>query len=362
MIGGFILGALLLAIGLLVVVGSGTWWQQTMTCVMYFQGAVQGLQPGASVNFRGVKLGSVKAVKMLFDQQSLEIRIPVLVELVIGTRADADIMRERDHTAYDAIRRLVARGLRAQLQLESLVTGQLFVQLDLYPGAESRQAEPDPATGLLEIPTVPTTLQEVTSTVRKAIDKVAELPMGEMLHNLERTLQGVERLVNAPEILETFRSLHQALAEVQQLTRRVGQDMGTLTGSASSTLGSVQRLAAGTQQLVQQAEKHLGRVANSATTTLGQVEKLVQHTDQQMAPLFVHLGQASGAAVRTLEQTREALTAMQKALAPNAPVGYEIGKTLRELSAAAQSLRLLSDYLERHPNAVLFGRREAAPQ
>lgn len=362
-IGGFILGALGLAVLTLVVLGSGKFWQPRMVCVMYFEGAVQGLQVGASVNFRGVKFGTVKAVRMLFNRQSLEVRIPVLVELAIGTRADVNMMIEGDKTARDALIGMIEeRGLRAQLQLESLVTGQLFIQLDVYPDAEPRKAVEDAATGLLEIPTVPTTLQEVSSTVRKALDKLAELPLEAMLHNVERTLVGIEHLVNAPEILEAFRKVNVVLGEVQQLAHHVNQDVNAVASSATAALGSVQRLATGAQQLTGSAEKHLGQVATSATTTLGQVGKLAQHTERQVTPLLASLGQSSGAALQTLAQARETLVAVQKVIAPNAPMGYEIVKALRELSAAARSLRVLSDYLERHPNAVVFGRQETTPR
>lgn len=362
-IGGFILGALVLSLAALVVVGSGKFLQPTLSCVLYFDGAVQGLQAGAPVNFRGVKLGTVKAVKLLFNLESLEVRIPVIVELAVGTRADVDMMSERDKTAREALQGMIEeRGLRAQLQLASLVTGQLFVQLDVYPDASPRRARPDPATGLMEIPTVPTTLQEVTSTVRKALDKLAELPLEAMLQNVERTLQGIERLVNAPEILEAFRNVNIALTDVQQMARTIDKDVQAVATRATSVLGGVQQLATGVQHLASSAEKQLGRVASSAATTLGQVGNLAQHTNQQVTPFLDNLAQTSGAALQMLGQASQTLAAVQKVIAPNAPMGYEIVKALRELSAAAHALRVLADYLERHPNAVVFGRREAAPQ
>ena len=367
-IGGFILGAVVLVIAGVMIVGSGTLFSATFTCVMYFQGSIQGLHEGAAVNFRGVKVGSVTDIKMQFDPTDLNIRIPVFVKFPKGPPSSLEMLHEGTSAPQEVLPALIRRGLRAQLQIEGFLTGLLFVQLDIYPSA-SLEAPPresliDLKTGLLEIPTVPTTLQEVSNTARKALDKLAELPLEQMLRDFEATLSGINRLVNAPEVLEVIHNATVTLTEMQHLVQHADQQVTLLGSSATTALGSFNQLVTGlpqltqsAQQVLQHVDKQFGQVAANASTTLGNVNKLSQTFDHQALALTTSLVNTAAAALSTLEHMSQTLTSAQQLITPNAPVGYELLKTLRELSEAARSLRGLTDYLERHPNAVLFGRQ-----
>jgi hypothetical protein len=92
------------------------------------------------------------------------------------------------------------KGLRAQLQLESVVTGQLFIQLAFHAEVPPQRVVIDPLTNLPEIPTIPTTLQEVQAALHKALVKIGEWPLEQIATSLNGTLQGIDRLVNAPEV------------------------------------------------------------------------------------------------------------------------------------------------------------------
>ena len=369
-IGGFIVGAVVLVIAGVMMLGSGKLFTETIKCVMYFEGAIQGLYVGAPVNFRGVKVGSVTSIKMQFDRQNFAIRIPVIVDFPKGAGGTMEMLNADPRAPKDALAALIERGLRAQLQTDSLVTGLLFIQLDLPPAtspeAAPREATVDPATKLLEIPTVPTTLQEVSNTVRQVLDKLAELPLEEMLRSAEGTLLGINRLVNAPELQEAIHNLNVTLTGMQQVLQQVDTQVTRLASSATTALGSlnkaateIQQLAQQTQQLVQHVDKQLGQVTSSAATTLGQVGKLTQTVNAQALTLATSLSQTAEGALHAIERMRETLTAAQQLVAPSAPVGYELVKTLREFSETARSLRILANYLERHPNALVFGRQES---
>ncbi len=369
-IGGFIVGAVVLAIAGVMILGSGKLFTETIKCVMYFEGAIQGLYVGAPVNFRGVKVGSVTSIKMQFDRQNFAIRIPVIVEFPKGAGGTMEMLNASARAPKDALAALIERGLQAQLQTESLLTGQLFIQLDLPPApspeAAPREATSDSATKLLEIPTVPTTLQEVSNTLRRVLDKLAELPLEEMLHAVEGTLLGINRLVNAPELQAAIHNLNVTLTGMQQVLQQADTQVTHVASSATTTLESlhkaateIQQLAQQTQQLVQHVDKQLGQVASSATTTLGQVGKLTQTVNTQALTLATSLSQTAEGALQAIERMRETLTAAQQLVTPSAPVGYELVKTLRELSETARSLRMLANYLERHPNALVFGRQES---
>ena len=121
----------------------------------------------------------------------------------------------------------------------------------------------------------------------------------------------------------------------------------------------VYQLVQQTQQLVQHVDKQWGQMTIGAVTTLGQVGKLTQTVNTQALTLAASLSQTAEGALQAIERLRETLTAAQQFVTPSAPVGYELVKTLREFSETARSLRILANYLERHPNALVFGRQES---
>ncbi len=383
-IGSFILGAVVLALAGIFVFGSGKLLVDTVSCVMYFDGAVQGLHPGAAVNFRGVKIGTVQDIRMQFNPQTLEIHIPVIVAFPKGAqkRMDMEITPGAPSSPQDALKALVERGLRAQLQTESLVTGQLFIQLNFYgydplAGNGMQAARVDPATRLLEIPTIPTTLQEISQTARKALDVLAELPLKQMVIDLSDTLHSVRELVSDPTIPALLRQASTTLVQVQLVLQRVDTEVERVGSSATTALHTLDKLETDTQQLVRQLSKDVGRLASSATTALGAVSKLLQQAEAPLTGLLGKLGQqadkpltellrrlqeVASTGQTTLGQAQDTLIGLQQVLTPQAPLGYELLQTLRELAEAGRSLRVLADYLERHPSSVVFGRNEGKGQ
>ncbi len=325
-IGGFVVGALVLVVVGVLVFGSGKFFADTARGVMYFEGNLKGLRVGASVDFQGVQLGTVTEIRAVFDPKEVRAQIPVIVEI---SRDRVEWAGERPE-AGAMFRRLIERGMRAQLQSESMVTGQLFIQLDFYPEAPTVEPRIDPLTKLPEIPTIPTTRQQVEQVVRKAMEKIGDLPLEEIVKTLNATLQGIDRLVNAPEVMEAVRSLSTTMTEVQQLVRDV--------------------------------DKQVEPMSASVTDALGSVGKLARNADGHVAALTGSLNETVGAARVALESAQETLKSVNGMTSPNSPVGYELVKTLRELSTAARALRVLADYLERNPNSVLFGRNEAKAQ
>jgi paraquat-inducible protein B len=365
LIGAFIIGAIALMVAGVLVLGSGKFFVKTERAVIYFDGSVQGLQVGAPVTFRGVKIGSVVSVELYFDRQRLDFRVPVIIEIPEGSHGYVQVSGEFAGTREDMLVALIKRGLRAQLQTESLVTGQLFVQQDLYPDLPVKDNLIDPVTHLVEIPSIPTAMQEVAQAARKGLAKLAELPLDEIVVELEGALRGIGQLVNAPELREAISNLNVTLQGTKQLVQRLdthveqlASNAATTLGSTTTTLGHVSKLATDAQQLVQRADKQVERVATSATTTLGSFTRLAQNTDGQLVPLLTSLRETSKAALTMMVNGQDTLTALRVFLTPTAPIGYELTKTLQELADAGRAIRVLANLLERNPNALLFGKKD----
>ena len=112
---------------------------------------------------------------------------------------------------------LVKRGLRAQLQTGNLLTGELFV--DLTFAADAPPAELDTSGPVPVIPSVPATIEALQASVTAIMNKVAALPVEQLVGSLAKTAAGLEAIVNAPDIQEAAKSLGATMAQVQQ-TRR----------------------------------------------------------------------------------------------------------------------------------------------
>ena len=252
--------------------------------LLFFDGSVRGLEIDAPVMLRGIQIGRVLDVKLKFSMEEFRFLIPVLIEIEpqrigrIGNPAE-----ERQNI----IPRLVANGLRGQLKSASLLTGQLYIDLDFHRDAPlarlSHYGEH------VVIPTVPATLDALTNKLNQILDTLLALPLEQIGQDLGATVAGTKRLANSAE-------LAQSLVELQALLASLGE--------------------------------------------------MANRLDREALPEL----QAA------LRQARQTLKATEDLMTPGSPLYAESRRTLTELAAAARSLRLLADYLERHPEALIQGK------
>jgi phospholipid/cholesterol/gamma-HCH transport system substrate-binding protein len=299
LIGLFVLGAAVLAVGAVVVFGSGAFLRRQQQMVCYFSGSVNGLSQGAPVKFRGVPIGTVSDIRFYVppaDVSPAALRIPVWIEIDLSRLSElrggpAEITLAR-------LRELIEAGLRAQLQTESFVTGVLYVGLDYFPGTPVVLESP-PDSGVFEIPTLPTTLEQVFQTLQRVMARLDHADIEGLIASAQKAMDGVGRLASSPAIEETLTSLRATLASVRGVTDALEPAVGP-------------------------AVKGLDATSTQARASLV-----------------------------SLDRTLDRLHAL---LDPQAPLAVDLVRTLNDLGEAARSIRTLADYLDRNPNAVLTGR------
>jgi paraquat-inducible protein B len=238
--------------------------------VLYFEGSVRGLSLGAPVDFRGIQIGRVTDIVLEFDWEKLAFRIPVLVELEPDR---IDWIGKQTMDRRQGMEFLVEKGLRAQLKQGSLLTGQLYVAMDMYPDAPPAKivwSEP-----YAEIPTIPTPMEEITRNVTKIVEKFEKIPLEQIGNDLRDTMANLNK-------------------------------------------------------------------------TTEDLQKLVQNLDASTVP----------AANATIEQAKKTLIKVDRLLNAESPTGHELKRALGELADAARNISILVDYLERHPESLVFGKEK----
>jgi paraquat-inducible protein B len=325
MIGAFVLGALALVLVAVVVFGSGRLFRQTREFVLYFDASVNGLRVGAPVKVKGVEIGSVKDIKLQLEQNK-EIKIPVIIEIDLkkftSRGATQAVETATDRKALNRV--IVERGLRGQLEMESLVTGLLFVALDFFPGTPINLVQrPEGDYPYSEIPTLPTALEQAKDAVTQIYRKLEEIDFKALIASLESTVDGIKRTVNSPDLEAAIRSLKLTMPKVDDAVVSIHNLAVTLNDTSKSLASNLEQTTIDTRASLKQADELL----RQATVTMKSAE----------------------AAVNSMES----LTYL------DSPVNYELVRGVRELSAAARSLRSLTGYLERNPTALIFGKPES---
>ncbi len=181
--------------------------------IMFFSDSVRGLEVGAPVEFQGIKIGEVIDIDLQFDPEKVEFQIPVTVE--IEPERIGFVARDKaEDVALD--QKLLDKGLRAQLKTGSLLTGKLFIDLDFYPDAEPVTLKS--IDGQIVIPTIPTTIEAITASLNRFMKRLDELPLETIGRDLQETIEGLDRIVNSPELRNSLVSIEKILAEVRQLS------------------------------------------------------------------------------------------------------------------------------------------------
>jgi paraquat-inducible protein B len=320
-IGFFVVGAIALVVVAIVVLGSGKFFKKTLKAVCYFEGSVGGLNIGAPVVFRGVRIGSVTDVILSVDSSKLIFTIPVYIEIepdkfsVIGVRP-----KELGQN----LKAFIDRGLRASLETQSIVTGQMQVGLDFKPDKPAKFAEfkYDPKTP--EIPTVPTPMQELTK-------KIEKIPIDEIFDKLNATIGSINKLVSSPEIVKAIESVSLAVGDVRKLVQNVDNRVGPLVSSIEGTVDDYGKLA-------RDADSKIDTLSLGLGDTIKEIQKAVSSIE------------------KTLGEAQLTLAEAKRTLSEDSTLSYEITETLEELQKGARSIRLLADDLKRRPESVLWGK------
>ena len=257
----------------------------SQTLLLNFNQSLRGLAPGATVDFRGVVIGTVKSIGIEFDKTGRDFRMPVLIEVYLDRlrRASDNSPASEPATAQrQRMQFLISKGLRAQLRTGNLLTGQMYVALDFFPKAPAANLLAGKADDPIALPTLPNGLDELQTQVSEIVAKINKVPFEQISADLRTTLT-------------------------------------TLNGTLAST-----------EQLVKKLH----------TDTAPEITAAIQDLRTTLATANATLGTAG------------------RTLADDAPLQQDLRQTLREVNRAAASIKVLTDYLEQHPESLLRGKPE----
>jgi len=303
LIGAFVVGAVILAFASIMIFSSGKFFAEKSRYVLYFDGSVRGLDIGAPVSFKGVTIGSVTDIKLYIANEQFDLKIPIFIEIEPDRVTDSPSFkpdlrgrtlkeyREKIEETGKIMQLLIDKGLRAQLNTQSMVTGKLLIQLDFHPDTPAKLVGLE--SDFQEIPTIPSPLDQLVKTIE-------EIPFAEIAEKLELTIDGIERFINSPELEDTIVTLNGTLKEIKNLAHTANRELGPLTASVKDTLSTTRE---------------------------------------------------------AMETTEDTIAKVGSGLSDKAPIlSYELTQALRELTTAARSLKVLTDYLQQHPESLLRGK------
>ncbi|MBW1841916.1 MAG: MCE family protein [Deltaproteobacteria bacterium] len=266
-----------------------------ITFILFFDGSVRGLNVGAPVEFKGIKVGSVTDIRLEFDNRDASFRIPVLIEIEperVIARGD-----DKDASPYQILKNLVDRGLRAQLQTGSLLTGQLFIELDMHPETPIHLVKSE--VPYPELPTIPAELEQMTTSFKNILAGLEKVDMEQIGAELLASLQGANKLINNPALQASAKDLEESLIAFKSIMQKI---------------------------------------------------------DRRIEPITVNLEKAIASGHQALEKTQATMGLIDEILEPGSPFQYRLIELSEELAEMARSIRILVDLLERNPNALIFGK------
>lgn len=330
LVGAFIVGAFGILLAAFLALGLGEMFHQSTRLVLYFSGSVSGLNVGSPVVFRGVPIGEVESISIHWDRENQSFRIPV----VIRTRADAIAVSksaggpERIKILHD----LIDKGLRGQLAMQSFVTGQLMVLLDFFPNTKPILYA---HTDFPQIPTVPSQLEQLSDTLKA-------VPIEDLADKFLSAVEGFEKFISAPELLDTTRTLQATLEEYRLLGQQLNEKLPTVLAQFDKTMASFE---------------HTSEETGAAMIAFREVSSSTGEAMDVFSAASAKTGVAMDMFTGAAESTGVAMAEVAANFGTGSRTIVDLQEAMREITSAARSIRVFMDYLERHPDALLTGKQ-----
>ncbi len=308
-IGAFLLAGVALLVAGLLLLSRDSLLSRPVEYVMYFTGALDGLDVGADVTYRGVKVGNVRQINLSYDRALNDVVMPVTIRI----NSDSARNKSKDRGFDKSIKRLIDRGLRAQLQTPSLLTGKAIVALDFFPDQQGYIQDPH-LVDLPAIPTVPSRIDEISDVLRDLAKGLKEMPFRETLESANKTLLAFERLATAPETQAGIQSLSASLANFEKISKQLQQRLPGMLDNVES--GSIE---------LKEALIDVRHAAQSARDALQQMDGMVGES--------------------------------RRTLGPQSELQYELLQSLQDLGQASKALQRTAESLEQQPQSIIFGKK-----
>lgn len=316
-IGAFIVGAIVLVFFALIFFSGGDLFSQKERVVMYFDGSVQGLQIGAPIKLKGVIIGEITDIQINFDNnEQADTGKSIILTAVTGDLALQRISRKGTEVKREFFEESISKGLRAQLNFQSFLTGLLYVELDFFPDT--------PATlygfnkNHLELPTVGTGFEEITKNLQ-------ELNLKGISKNLNKFTLRLATIVESGQIEQTLGSIQNAADTFAHTSATMGEDVSLLSKNFNQTSKEL-------NQLIASLNKQTPLVAGDIRASLARLQE-------------------------SLAQVDKATESIQHSFSEDAPLVNQFTDTLVEVSRSAEAFRVLSETLDQQPEALLRGKK-----
>ena len=280
------------------VLGSGSFFTNKVKYIMYFNDSVKGLKKGAKVAFKGVTVGEVHEINIILNQASFEAVNQVVVQI------DRNRLKSYDDRLFDfgygvkkMTQKLIKKGLKAQLQMESIVTGVLMINLDFDNKFPSNFV--DKNGDYIEIPTLPSGLSQITQTLNK-------IPLDHILSKFSKILDNLEKVTSNDAISNIIDNLDKTIKNLENATN--------------------------------------------------EVNSVFKKVDVEILPIMKNLDEMVKEAKETFIELKDVTANLNDMSSDDSKFRYDLEKTMEALTRASKSVETLTDYLNRNPNAVIFGK------
>jgi paraquat-inducible protein B len=323
-IGGFVLGAVALLVAGVIAFGGARYFTPKGKAVLYFQAAsMSGLDIGSPVTFRGVKIGSVTDVVIHYDIDAQRLLIPVYVEIELDR---IQIVRGKQDSKN--IHELIERGLRAQLVVQSLVTGQASIDLSFHPDQPAVLVGEDKR--FVELPTIPSDIDLLKANLTSVLQRIAALPLDQI----------------AGRTLDTVESTNAFMKKLNGEIDGVAGDLKVVAAQATATLHEAQA----------RLQLQDGEPMQNLNNTIVDAQKLVNKVNGGIDPIIADANRLTTMTLATMDEMKATLETARSSISPDSDLYFQLTRTLKEIQTTANSIRALADYVQRHPDALLLGK------
>jgi phospholipid/cholesterol/gamma-HCH transport system substrate-binding protein len=337
-IGVFVVVALVIGVVSIIVLGAGTFFQKKVIVETYFVESVQGLEEGAPLKFRGVRIGKVTEITLVGREYTTQYQY-VLIRANVFPETFRTMCTPTNETDMNknAINE-VEKGLRIQLSFQGL-TGTAHLEMDYMDPRHNPFLKIDWKPKYCYIPSAPSTIRRLGDAVDKILRNFERLDLKTIGDNFNTSLKELSRVLSQANLGKVSEQAETLLSELRKTNRRVADllkdpKIDTLLPDAAATMSAARRIVENTEKPMEQLLDAFKNVSAGIEKLSTQLDAVTSDTTESV----VHL--------------RKILRRVDNLLSDQQP---DIETAIENIRRISENLKVITENAKKYPSQVLFG-------